>query len=52
MIQVSRLAWPLVNEVIVPLKDKDKYNRSAPKHDVANFGAYILDPEVPKLLNL
>jgi hypothetical protein len=52
MIQVSRLAWPLVNEVIVPLKDKDKYNRSEPKDDVGNFGAYILDPEVPKLLNL
>lgn len=52
MIQVSRLAWPLVNEVIVPLQDKDKYNRSAPKDDVRNFGAYILDPEVPKLLNL
>jgi hypothetical protein len=50
-IQVSRLGWPLVNEVIIPLKDKDKYNRSAPKDDVANFGAYILDPEVPKLLN-
>jgi len=52
MIQVSRLAWPLVNEVIIPLQDKDKYNRSAPKDDVRNFGAYILDPEVPKLLNL
>lgn len=51
MIQVSRLAWPLVNEVIIPLQDKDKYNRSAPKDDVKNFGAYILDPEVPKLLN-
>jgi hypothetical protein len=51
-IQVSRLGWPLVNEVIIPLKDKDKYNRSLPKDDVANFGAYILDPEVPKLLNL
>ncbi len=51
MIQVSRLAWPLVNEVIIPLGDKDKYNRSHPKDDVRNFGAYILDPEVPKLLN-
>jgi hypothetical protein len=50
-IQVSRLGWPLVNEVIIPLQDKDKYNRSSPKDDVANFGAYILDPEVPKLLN-
>jgi hypothetical protein len=51
-VQVSRLGWPLINEVIIPLKDKDKYNRSLPKDDVANFGAYILDPEVPKLLNL
>ena len=51
-VQVSRLGWPLVNEVIIPLQDKDKYNRSRPKDDVANFGAYILDPEVPKLLNL
>jgi hypothetical protein len=51
-LQVSRLGWPLVNEVIIPLKDKDKYNRSEPWNDVSNFGAYILDPEVPKLLNL
>lgn len=50
-VQVSRLGWPLVNEVLIPLQDKDKYNRSSPKDDVANFGAYILDPEVPKLLN-
>jgi len=50
-IQVSRLGWPLVNEVIIPLKDKDKYNHTDPKDDVSNFGAYILDPEVPKLLN-
>ncbi len=50
-VQVSRLAWPLVNEVIIPLQDKDKYNRTSPKDDVANFGAYILDPEVPRLLN-
>jgi len=51
-VQVSRLGWPLVNEVIVPLKDKNKYNYTNPVDDVANFGAYILDPEVPKLLNL
>src|SRR5688572_16425638 len=50
-VQVSRLGWPLVNEVIVPLQDKDKYNRSSPKNDVANFGAYILFPEVSGLLN-
>ncbi|HEX7842454.1 MAG TPA: DUF4331 domain-containing protein [Kofleriaceae bacterium] len=50
-VQVSRLGWPLINEVIIPLQDKDKFNRTSPKDDVANFGAYILDPEVPKLLN-
>jgi hypothetical protein len=51
-IQVSRLGWPLINEVVIPLRDKDRFNRAAPKDDVANFGQYILDPEVPKLLNL
>jgi hypothetical protein len=50
-VQVSRLAWPLINEVIIPLQDKDKYNRSSPKNDVANFGAYILFPEVNGLLS-
>jgi hypothetical protein len=51
-VQVSRLAWPLVNEVVVPLQDKNKFNRSNPVDDVTNFGAYILDPELPGLLNL
>jgi hypothetical protein len=50
-VQVSRLAWPLVNEVLVPLKDKDKYNRSKPKDDLANIGSYVLFPELPGLLN-
>lgn len=49
--QVSRLGWPLVNEVVIPLQDKDVFNRSHPVDDVANFGAYILDPELPGLLN-
>ena len=50
--QVSRLAIPLVNEVVVPLQDKDGYNRSLPHQDVAHFGSYILNPEVAILLNL
>ncbi len=49
--QVSRLGWPLINEVVIPLQDKDVFNRSHPAQDVANFGAYILDPELPGLLN-
>ena len=31
--QVSRLGMPLVNEVVIGLKDKDKFNASEPKDD-------------------
>jgi len=40
---------PLVNEVVIPLKDKDKFNASIPWHD-AQFGQYVTDPELPKLI--
>ena len=50
-IQVSRLGWPLINEVVIPLKDKDRFNHSRPLDDVTNFGSYILFPELPGLLN-
>jgi hypothetical protein len=50
-IQVSRLGWPLINEVVIPLKDKDRFNHSHPIDDVASFGSYILFPELPGLLN-
>ncbi len=43
-VQVSRLGLPLINEVIIGLQDKDKYNRTAPDTDVTNFGSYILSP--------
>ncbi|WP_428266493.1 DUF4331 domain-containing protein [Haliangium sp.] len=49
-VQVSRLGWPLVNEVVIPLKDKDKFNRSRPQDDLDNFGAFILFPELTGLL--
>jgi hypothetical protein len=51
MVQVSRLGSPLVNEVVIPIGDKDKWNGSRPADD-AQFGTYVLDPEVPKLLEL
>ena len=44
--QVSRLGIPLVNEAVIGLQDKDKYNRTYPKNDVANFGAYFLNPTI------
>lgn len=50
-VQVSRLGWPLVNEVVNPLEDKDIYNRTDPVNDVVNFGENILFPELPALLN-
>jgi hypothetical protein len=49
MVQVSRLGMPLVNEVVIPVGQKDKWNGSRPADD-GQFGSYVLDPEVPKLL--
>jgi len=47
--QISRLGNPLVNEVVIPLKDKDKFNASKPRND-AQFGSYVTDPELPHLM--
>jgi uncharacterized protein DUF4331/flagellar hook capping protein FlgD len=51
-VQISRLGMPLVNEVVIPLQDKDKFNGSEPVNDLANFAGYVVDPELAKLLNL
>lgn len=48
--QVSRLGNPLINEVIVPLNLKDKFNASRPTDD-AQLVPFVLDPELPKLMN-
>jgi hypothetical protein len=48
-VPVSRLGMPLVNEVVIPLQDKDTFNSSIPWHD-AQFGKYVTNPELPKLL--
>lgn len=48
--QVSRLGMPLVNEVVIGLKDKDKFNASEPKDDVANFKNYVFYPTLPALI--
>lgn len=47
--QVSRLGSPLVNEVVIGLKDKDKFNSSEPKND-AQFADYITHPTLPAVL--
>src|SRR3954449_8273459 len=50
-VQVSRLGNPLINEVIVPIGAKDKYNATAPRDDLKNFGAGALSPEPARILN-
>ena len=47
--QVSRLGMPLVNEVVIGLKDKDKFNASQPSDD-AQFGDYVTNPTFPVLV--
>jgi hypothetical protein len=49
-VQVSRLANPLVNEVVIPLRDKDRWNRTDPRND-KQFQKYYTNPEVTRLEN-
>ena len=48
--QVSRLGEPLINEVVIPLGQKDFWNRSEPEDD-AQFESLLLNPEVSRLEN-
>jgi uncharacterized protein DUF4331 len=50
-IQVSRLANPLINEVVIPLANKDRWNASDPEGD-RRFDGFYLEPEVTRLENL
>jgi Domain of unknown function (DUF4331) len=50
-VQVSRLGMPLVNEVVIGLKDKDRFNASAPRQD-GQFADYVTHPTLPKLLEI
>lgn len=49
-VQVSRLGMPLVNEVVIGLPDKDRFNASRPKDD-AQFANYVTHPTLPALLS-
>ena len=49
--QVSRLSAPLVNEVIIGIKDKDHFNSSEPKED-GQFADYVTNPTLPELLHV
>lgn len=49
-VQVSRLSNPLVNEVVIGLRDKNKFNSSKPVNDAANFADYVTNPTLPALI--
>lgn len=49
--QVSRLGLALVNEAVIPMSKKDMFNSTKPKDDAANYGAYVVNPELAVLLN-
>ncbi|MCX7062401.1 MAG: DUF4331 domain-containing protein [Gammaproteobacteria bacterium] len=49
--QVSRLGSPLVNEVVIGIDDKDRFNASEPKND-GQFADYVTNPTLPVLLNV
>jgi Domain of unknown function (DUF4331) len=49
-VQVSRLGMPLVNEVVIGLKDKDRFNGSMPAAD-GQFADYVTKPTFPALLS-
>ena len=49
---MSRLSAPLVNELVIGLKDKDKFNASRPVDDAANFADYVTNPTLPALLEI
>lgn len=51
LVQVSRLGNPLVNELIIGLPDKNRFNASHPRDD-GQFLTYVSNPTVPELLEI
>ncbi|WLI91335.1 DUF4331 domain-containing protein [Massilia sp. R2A-15] len=47
--QVSRVGMPLVNEVVIGMDDKDRFNTSRPTGD-AQFATYVTNPTLPALV--
>jgi hypothetical protein len=47
--QVSRLGNPLVNEVLNPMAEKDRWN-ALPPHEDAQFAKYVRHPELADLI--
>lgn len=49
--QVSRLGSPLVNELVIGLKDKNKFNASKPEKD-GQFADYVTNPTLPAIVEI
>lgn len=49
LIQVSRLGAPLVNELVIGMSDKDRFNNSQPRND-GQFATYVTNPTFPEIL--
>jgi hypothetical protein len=49
-VQVSRLGMPLINEVIIPMVEKDRWNKTAPQDD-AQFVKYYAHPVLQAYLS-
>ena len=47
--QVSRVGMPLVNEVVIGMDDKDRFNASKPADD-GQFLTYVTNPTLPALI--
>jgi len=50
--QVSRLANPLINELVIGVNDKFLFNSADPQNDGTNFVNYILFPSFPEIINV
>lgn len=51
--QVARLGNPLVNEVVIGLRDKALFNADVPSNDGANgFGPYVTNPTLPAIIDI
>jgi len=51
-VPVSRLGMPLVNEVVIGLKDKDLFNTTGRPEGDAALATYVTNPTLPELLEI
>ncbi|MFN0133375.1 MAG: DUF4331 domain-containing protein [Phycisphaerales bacterium] len=49
-VQMSRLSMPLVNELVIGIKDKNKFGNSRPRND-AQFATYVTNPTLPAIID-